>query len=468
MLAPDLAGRISVREAGGALVAELRKPAGNAIELGLEAGPYIVAMDNGGVVMIAELTLTAGEHLPLARAAFHSGGPPEVAAIRGDAPDATPPAAAPAGTAATVEAPAAPPHETLAFKLGLVPRDADARTDVDGLSYGFIADRAAWLRGLQLSLAYNQIDRELHGLQLTAGVNLAGATEGAQIAAGANVARGTGRGVQVAAGANVFDGDFRGWQTAAGANVTTGRFVGMQAAAGLNLVDDGVGLQVSGGANVARSFRGAQIGVVNVAGASDGLRVGVVNVARQTRGFQVGVVNVAERDDGESLAVLNLIGNGIHDVAVYGTDALLSNVGIKLGSRHLFTSFSFSFEPGDATAAGPVRLESGSRRWGYGGGVGWRQALKLGPLQYVDLEAVTSTLVPSLDNGNGVMLNTARATLAIGIAAHVSVLVGAGANVVVGLDSRDFEGTLAGWGATYHDGSTTVRLYPGFLLGLQL
>jgi hypothetical protein len=242
----------------------------------------------------------------------------------------------------------------------------------------------------------------------------------------------------------------------------------MQTAAGLNLVDEGVGLQVSGGANIARSFRGAQIGVVNLAGSSDGVRLGVINVARQTRGFQLGVVNVAERDDGESFAVLNLIGNGIHDVAVYGTDALLSNVGIKLGSRHLFTSFSFSYQPGDATTAGPVRLESGSRRWGYGGGIGWRQALKLGPLQYIDIEAVTSTLVPSLDTSDGVMLNTARATLAIGVAPHVSLLVGAGANVVVGTDSRDFEGTFAGWGSTYHDGATTVRLYPGFLLGLQL
>jgi hypothetical protein len=48
------------------------------------------------------------------------------------------------------------------------------------------------------------------------------------------------------------------------------------------------------------------------------------------------------------------------------------------------------------------------------------------------------------------------------------VLIGAGVNVMVGTDSRDFEGLGTGWGATYHDGTTTVRLFPGFLLGLQI
>jgi hypothetical protein len=461
-LTPELAGRISLRQAGGALVAELRKPAGSTVELGLEAGSYLVMIENGGVSLEAHLTLAAGEHLPLARAAFHPGGPPEVAVARGDAP---PPAetVSAAPTLATT-----PAHETTSFKAGFLPRSIDGRTDVDGFSFGFIADRAASLTGMQLSLGYNQVDRDLRGLQLTVAVNLAGALAGAQISAGANVARGDSHGAQVAAGANVIDGNFRGWQTAAGVNVTTGRFTGLQSAAGLNLLDEGYGLQLSGGANVARTFRGAQIGVVNVADASDGFRLGVVNVGRETRGFQLGVVNVAARDDGESFAILNLIGNGIHDVVAYGTDALLSNVGLELGGRHLFTSLSFSYQPGDATAAGPVRLARGSRRWGYGGGIGWRQPIGFGPLHHLDIEAVTTNLVPALSDGNGVMLDTLRVTLAIAVHQQLSILVGAGANVVVATDSRDFDGLGSSWGSTTHDGGTTVRIYPGFLLGLQI
>ncbi len=466
VLAPELSGRISVREAGGALIAELRKPAGSSVELGLEAGSYVVAVESGGAVKEAQLTLAAGEHLALAGAAFHPGAPLEVAVARGDndAPTAT------ASGAPTVQVTASEqPHETTSFKMGFIPSSIDGRTDVVGFSYGFIADRAASLRGTQLSLGYNQIDGAFRGLQTTAGVNVAGSlTSGAQIAAGANVAGRDGHGVQVAAGANVVDGDFHGWQTAGGVNVTTGRFHGLQTAGGLNLADEGSGLQLTGGANVARTFHGAQIGVVNVASAADGFRLGVVNVAHEAHGFQFGVINVAAHDDGESFAILNLIGNGIHGLSVYGTDALFSNVALQLGGRHLYTTFSFSFQPGDAIAAGPIQLARGSQRWGYGGGLGWRQPIGYGPLHHLDIEAVTSNLVPDLSTGGGVMLDTLRATLALAVLPQVSVLIGAGVNVMVGTDGRDFDGLGAGWGSSYHDGATTVRLYPGFLLGLQI
>jgi hypothetical protein len=451
VLTPELNGRISVREAGGALIAELRKPAGSSVELGLEAGSYVVAVESGGAVKEAQLTLAAGEHLALGGAAFHPGAALEVAVARGDG------------------APTAAPHETTSFKAGFVPRSVDGRTDVEGFSFGFIADRAASLRGAQLSLGYNQIDGTFRGLQLTIAVNVAGRlTSGAQLAAGANLAGGNGRGAQLAAGANVFDGDFRGWQTAAGVNVTTGRFHGLQSAAGLNLTDEGWGLQLAAGANVARTFHGSQIGVLNVAGAADGFRLGVVNVARQTHGFQLGVINVAARDDGESFAILNLIGNGIHGLSVYGTDALLSNVALQLGGRHLFTSFSFSFQPGDTIAAGPIQLARGSQRWGYGGGLGWRQPIGYGRLHHLDMEVVTTNLVPKLSTGDGVMLDTLRVTLALAVLPQMSLLVGAAVNVMVGTDGRDFDGLGAGWGSTYHDGATTVRLYPGFLLGVQI
>lgn len=462
VLTPELSGRISVREAGGALVAELRKPAGSSIELGLDAGSYVVIVEDGGSVREAQLTLAAGEHQPLPRAAFHPGTPLEVAVARGDVDAA-------AASVSTAPGEGEPAHETTPFKAGFIPRGVDGRTDVDGFSFGFVADRAARLRGMQLSLGYNQVDADLHGLQLTDGVNVAGTSVGAQISVGANVARGSSGGAQVAAGANVVDGDFRGWQTAAGANVTAGRFTGLQLAAGLNLADAATGLQLAAGANVTRDFHGAQIGVVNVARAAEGFRLGVINAARQTGGFQLGVVNVASHDDGESFALLSLIGNGIHDLALYGTDALLTNVGIKLGGRHLFTSFSFSYQPGDALAAGQVSLASGSRRWGYGGGLGWRLPLGVGPLDHLDLEAVTSTVTPALSSTDDkVMVDTARATLALSVARYTTVLLGVGANVVIGTDGRDFSGPLASWGGTYHDGATTVRLYPGFLLGLQI
>ncbi|HXI57960.1 MAG TPA: caspase family protein, partial [Polyangia bacterium] len=73
VLTPELGGRITVREANGALVAELRKPPGNTIELGLEPGAYIVAMDSGDTIFQSNVALAAGKHTALAAAAFHAG-----------------------------------------------------------------------------------------------------------------------------------------------------------------------------------------------------------------------------------------------------------------------------------------------------------------------------------------------------------------------------------------------------------
>ena len=122
VLTPELNGRISVREAGGALIAELRKPAGSSVELGLEAGSYVVAVESGGAVKEAQLTLAAGEHLALGGAAFHPGAPLEVAVARGDdaAAAGRPPARRPSkprGGAA---------HETTSFKVGFIPRPSTA------------------------------------------------------------------------------------------------------------------------------------------------------------------------------------------------------------------------------------------------------------------------------------------------------------------------------------------------------
>lgn len=39
---------------------------------------------------------------------------------------------------------------------------------------------------------------------------------------------------------------------------------------------------------------------------------------------------------------------------------------------------------------------------------------------------------------------------------------------MVGMEGRDFDGLLTGWGSTWRHGGTTVRIYPGFLLGLEI
>jgi len=482
VLTPELGGRITVREASGALVAELRKPAGNTIELGLDPGAYVVAMDSGSTIFQANVDLTAGKHTPLAAAAFHAAGPRELAVARGD--DGPALAGEPAATAtATVPPPASEPS---AFKLTLFPTSSDARANVHGFSFGFVADRSQRVRGFQLAIGWAQTDVDLYALQLSAGANLVrGSFEGAQITAGANIVTGTGRGLQLVGGGNIVDGNFNGAQIAGGINTISGDMYGLQMAGGANWAGSGRGTQIAGGINIAKSFKGlqlapinyadtssegTQLGVVNIArGTADGLRFGVVNVAGSTRGFSFGVINVAKHEDGESFALLNFVGNGIHDVSLFATDVLATNIGFKFGGRHLYTNLMAGYQPGDPLAAGTERFSAGTKRFGTGAGIGWRFPVERGPLAYAELEADWMEIRPVWDwIQNAPAVSSLRVQAGLKLAPYVVLLAGAGVNVAIATDGRDADLGLDFAQSVQHSGATTVRIYPGLLLGLQI
>jgi hypothetical protein len=494
VLAPELAGRISVREAGGALVAELRKTAGHPIELGVEAGSYVVSMDaGGGTLFEAQATLAQGERADLSKLSFHPGKPVEVAVARGDAPPDGP------GADATVTAVAAPPHTRMPTKLGIVPRDGDERIDVHGLSFGFVGDRVGEMHGFQLGLGWTEAQSGLRGLQLAVGATYArGDSRGLQLADGITASEGRLVGVQIAGLGTLSTGEVRGLQMAGIATVARGPATGLQMAgvaaytsgpatglqmAGVTTVAERArGVQLAGVANFANDVEGLQLSVVNVAheqvgmqlgvvnsvDEGTGLRFGVVNVARKTRGFQFGVVNVATEDDGESFALINLIGNGIHDVAVTASDVFLTNLAFKLGGRHLYTSLGAGYQPGDTVPEGSLTISRGSARWGGSLGIGWRLGVPWGRLEALEIEANGSNVFRAWSaNGTPTMVNALRVTGLVRVAPHLSLLAGVAWNVMVGQNGRDADLAL-GPQTVIHDGQTTVRMYPGFVAGVQL
>ncbi|HVU51368.1 MAG TPA: caspase family protein [Polyangia bacterium] len=489
VLAPDLAGRISVREAGGGLVAELRKTAGHPIELGVEAGSYVVSMDNGGGVLFeAQATLAQGERADLSKLSFHPGKPVEIAVARGDAP----PEGEGAGADAAVTAVGAPPHTRMPTKLGIVPRDGDERIDVSGFSFGFVGDRVGALRGFQLGLGWTEAGSGLRGLQMAVGATYArgdsrglqlsgavtateGRFSGAQIAGLGALAIGEARGLQMAGIAAYARGPASGLQMA-GVTAVAEQARGVQLAGVVARADDVQGLQLSP-VNVARDQAGMQLGVVNVVDEGAGLRFGVVNVARKTRGFQLGVVNVAQEDDGESFALINVIGNGIHDVAVTASDVFLTNLSFKLGGRHLYTSLGAGYQPGDAAApAGSLTISRGEARWGSSVGIGWRLGVPAGRLEALEIEANGTNVwrAGSATGGAGwsaggtpAMVNALRVTGVVRLVPHLSLLAGVAWNVMVAEEGHDLDLAL-GPQTVIHDGRTTVRMYPGFVAGLQL
>jgi Caspase domain len=511
-LASDLSGRIGVRDAAGNLVVELRKMGGHGIELGLEAGPYVVTMDGGAgnPSFEATVTLALGQRAELERLAFHPGRPLEVVATRGG--EAVPGVSATAPTPADASGLAAPstafsparvPLHAVPVHLGLVPQEVDATVDVHGLSFSLIADRVGGLSsGLQLSMGANVADQFMRGTQLTIGANIlrgpgrgaqlavgfnfdADPFHGAALAAGANVALADFTGAQLTAGANWVEGPMAGAQLAAGVNVARGGGHGAQLAGGLNLASlRWRGAQLAGGANLANDISGAQLAPINLASSSSGLQlgvanlandetgaqIGVINLARRSRGFKLGVVNFANSHDGDTLGLVNIVGNGIHDVAVYATDSMLSNVALELGSRHIYTSYIFGYHPGDELAgAGPDQFHRGTRRIGYGLGVGYRQLLDLGRLRFLTIEGSAMSIMPELTTANNAPLwATTRALVGIEIYRGLTAIVGLSYNATIAWDGKDLAIGTGFLETVSHSGTTTIRQYPGLLFGFQI
>jgi hypothetical protein len=372
-----------------------------------------------------------------------------------------------------------PAHQERALKVGVVPSPADAATDVRGLSLGLLGDRIVRLRGVQLALVYALADQEVRGAQLAIAVNFAyGTLAGMQLAGGANFADEV-RGVQLALGINVA-GRLRGAQLAILNDAADGR--GVQAGlfnkgsridglrVGLtNRADEVRGLQV-GILNGTGVSEGVQIAGVNVTGDASGVDIGLINVTRRARGVQLGVVNVTERGEGESLALVNLVKDGFHALALYTSDTMLTNLGLKLGDRHLYTALLVAFHPGDDTSPAMPQFGRGSRRIGFGVGAGWHQPLALGRIEALEIELAGMGLRARLDESwrDIPVLWSLRVGVVVRLSERVGLLAGGAANVAVATRERDADVGLGVAEAVFRSGSATTRVYPGLFVGLQL
>ena len=192
-------------------------------------------------------------------------------------------------------------------------------------------------------------------------------------------------------------------------------------------------------------------------------------------------MNFAKEHDGDTFGIVNMIGNGIHDVAVYATESMLINVALQLGSRHIYTSYIFGYQPGDARGAATALRQQryhcgafhrGTRRIGYGLGIGYRQPLDLGPVRFLAIEALTPS---GIDLGllrprsNTPLLASTRAVVGIQVVreavGHRRHLRQRGHRPRT---TRISTSAPASSRAYSKSGSTTVRHYPGLLLGMQI
>ena len=274
-------------------------------------------------------------------------------------------------------------------------------------------------------------------------------------------------GMALALGAVIVDEHMQGVAASIGANITRGTHRGVQFATGYNYAAD---------------LRGLQHGGLNRADRVQGLQVGLINVGGHVRGAQFGLVNWAKSADA-SFALLPITKEGGVRFEASTSDTAMFNVGLRLPARYTYTFFGAGLHP-FGTRHGHVgtNLERG-KAWEFGGGFGGHIPVKDGIFIDIDLSAwgVTSGL------RQGAALGSARegcASCSAGKRAeHLAIFGGPTLNVLVDDLRRPVDRPGYGWVAYStaapqpvledahvprpHLGSTRVRVWPGFVVGLR-
>jgi hypothetical protein len=299
--------------------------------------------------------------------------------------------------------------------------------------------------GVQQAGAVNIVGHDLYVLQQSGAFSMAvGNVYGCQMAGGACIAMAGLAGAQLAGGANVCAGFAAGLQVAGGANVSRD-FTGAQVAGGANLVNGRAdGLQLAGGVNFCREFRGAQIAPVNI--------------TEEGRGLQLGVVNVADHID-VPVGIVNIIRTGQFHIDAWTSEAAMVNVGLKTGSRYVYSVVSFGLHPTGDTSLLLAGL-------GLGGHI---------PLNrfFVDVDAITSNVYPWphwfwTDTADGYrFLTTLRVTGGWQVTDRVAVIAGPTANLWLSDTGNSWDLPMYGLprGGFY---ARHFAVWPGFTAGLQL
>jgi hypothetical protein len=498
LLAEELDGRVYLRGPAGHLVAELRKVKGAPIELGLEPGRYDVTLDRAGSLFKVEIALAEGSRAllsqsrmaPIAGEAVATRGPERPSEAVNQAP---PPTVAvdfallwPISTNGADRAKARnyvsiPLLLSLAGALDGVALGTGVSW-VRGRARGFqaaLGGNIAWdLLGVQSALGFNATAGTARGAQLAGGFNWAQRDASAvQAAWGFNVAAGPVRGLQLSSGFN-FAGEATGGQLSTGANIAAGRMSGLQAgfvnlagaATGIQLswganlaglpirrAGDGEGdgflLQLTAGANYAHRSATAQVATLNIALDSAQAQAGLMNIAARRADLQVGLINFTETP-GEMLGLINVSKNGYLTPAVWASD-LGANVGIKSGGRTLYTVLAVGWLPG-------AKKE---RRFTQNLGLGVH--LSAGRL-FVDVDVLGGLFLYNIDNLEPAIMASLRAQVGWQVARHLAVVAGPTFNAAIAPAGNELDLSSAPeWVEKSAGGLTTVRMYPGFVAGLQ-
>ncbi len=451
ILPPELEGRVFLRDSQGRLVAEINKPGGRAVSMALEPGEYAITVDAYGELRKGTVTLARDDAVQLSINDL-TVSPVEVAVARGDV--------------RYVDREVRLEPFTLSLVPGVGINSSISEPTLNNVALNIILGYGAALDGIELSGLGAIRTMNVQGFQGAGAFNVVtGNVDGFQWAGGANIAVQDLDGFQAAGGANVVIGRVDGFQAAAGANIVGGELDGFAVAGGANIAGGRVdGFQWAGGANLAGGgIDGAQLATVNIAGGpSEGFQGGVVNIAGRMQGAQLGIVNIADEMDGPSIGLINIIGDGLFEPAFWYTESTAFNAGLKMGSRHFYSTLGFGIQPGDEGTAAVAMPDDRyfSALFGLGGHI------EVSRRFWVDIDVVVHQLYRDENTIDRIdSLTKLRTTVGFRIVDTISLFAGPTLNLLVSDVRQDVGFDYALWHSV-EDGKY-LRLEPGIMAGIQ-
>ncbi len=486
----DVSGRMYVRDERGLLAVELNKLAGQRVDLGLEPGVYEVVLDRKDARYRSGARIIAGSRATLAFADFkaftvdrtvprgddgaeigNTGGGDE--GEKRNVPDGVHFSFLPEVFGGLF---ASTTDRTVSFNLLI-----GSSANLNGFELGGLANtEAQTMSGFQAAGLANLVRGRVNGVQLAGLGNMGGETryfqgagilnyvtgsfEGYQSSGVGNVVMEGTSGAQTAGIFNYDRGDVTGVSVAGITTLIYGGLNGVQVSACYNMtMEDSVGAQVTGGFNYSRTFftgvqfggignysrelSGVQIGIVNISDSVNGAQIGLVNIAGYVKGTQVGLFNYSRLMDGIPVGLITYEEAGLQVLETwYDTENAL-NVGIKLGSRYVYTLLAASFVP-----------DSDPLEWSYG--IGFGAHVPFGSF-FLDADLACHSLHEGSSEWyvtrRGNVLGQARLTVGIPIF-RFAVIAGVAADIYVPNLSTESDGTR-----TEH-----THLLPRLFCGIQI
>ncbi len=507
VLAPELRGRLFIRDAAGRLVAELGKVGGHPVTLGLEPGRYQITLEHERQVRRGQVTLAKDQQtvvrpatlgIAVALESTRGRGADPALAAQAHGPVVRRPVSVSFAPGLSNNAGGGPFLNHFSFNFTVERADllsgfevstvgSIRSLDVAGLQVGGafhvvrgelrglqvsgavgtasagawgmqIAGAVSWsgpCHGIQIAPALNRAGGRLGGLQLGGAVNLAGETDGGQLGMGLNLASGRLRGLQIGGGANLVRGPATGLQIAGALN-SSGPMLGLQIGGALNRAERAAGSQIAGALNLTGSLGGLQVAPINLAEEMRGLQIGLINLAGRARGLQIGLINLAREDRGlVPIGLLNLVGDGVFAPSFWTSGSSLFNVGFKLGGRHVYGVLGFGVHPG----------EKQDRRLSMLGGVGGH--VPLSERFFLDLDVVLQQMAADYRKTDELDLSAAlRVSAGFRLLPQLSLFAGPTLEVMASRVRERLGYTLRLWHER-REGGTEVELGLGFVVGVQ-